>query len=560
MQFRLLGPLEVIADNGSAVDIGPAKDRTLLAVLLLHVNETVSTARLVEELWGAVPPPSAVKLVQTYVSHLRKVLGDDLETRPPGYALRVDAACVDVWRFDAMVRRAGDEPPAAAARTLREALALWRGDAAQGLMFEAFAAQEVAQLEDARLDAVARRIDADLALGRHEEVSPELRSLLARHPYREGFAEQLMLALYRSSRQGDALAVYRETRRRLADDLGLEPGEGLRALESDILRQAPSIAAPATRAPLRPRWSRAGPLAAAAFAVAVVAVAAVVAAIVTRGTRADRLAPQSVGLIDPRTGRLVLQVHLGSSPRALAAAGGVVWAADFSGETVSRFAETGGNVVTIPVGGHPVAIAPTPRGAWVLEIEHRLVFVDGSIDHTDGIRPTQATQIAAGAGRIWTSTDGALVQARHLDGVPDGPPFLPRLGAAHLAATTRTLWTAAGQWVTPVDARTHTEIPGVRVPDPCAWLAARGGVVWCITDGPRRRRLIAIDAQRDVVVTTHELGVRPAGLAVGADGTAWVAVRDGVTSWTLGQLSHSITLGVELTAIAPGEHGIWVGS
>ena len=215
----MLGPLEV-RESGLVVPLGSAKERSLLGLLLLHANEPVSIDRIVDALWGPHPPPSSVKLVQGYVSSLRRRLGRDrLLTLPPGYAVRADAGELDVSTFQQLVSDARDAAPADAARRLRAALALWRGPALANVRLEEAAETGVERLNDERLEAQIARIDADLALGRHSELIGELEALCAAHPLSERPRVHLMLALYREGRQADALQVYRETRRSLADDL-----------------------------------------------------------------------------------------------------------------------------------------------------------------------------------------------------------------------------------------------------------------------------------------------------------------------------------------------------
>jgi DNA-binding SARP family transcriptional activator/tetratricopeptide (TPR) repeat protein len=247
MEFRILGPLEVV-DNGRTVDLGARKQQALLAVLLLHPGQVISTARLSQELWGESPPSSAQKALQGYVSGLRKVLGaDTIVTKANGYALAVDPDRLDATRFERLARDAHAclaEDPTAAATGFRRALTLWRGSSLEGLDFEGHARSEVDRLEEQRVTTLERRIEADLALGRHAEIVAELRELVAAHPYRERLSADLMLALYRSRRQAEALEVYRETRRVLTDELGIEPGEELRRLERAMLAQAPELDAP----------------------------------------------------------------------------------------------------------------------------------------------------------------------------------------------------------------------------------------------------------------------------------------------------------------------------
>jgi DNA-binding SARP family transcriptional activator len=257
MEFRILGPLEVRGDRG-AVALGGPKPRALLAVLLLHANEALDVDRLALALWGEDAPAGAGKTVQVHVSRLRKALGDPdrVQTTAAGYRLRVNPAELDTDRFAALAddgRRAlaaGRAPEAAA--LLREALALWRGPPLQDLTFAPFAQVEIARLEEQRLAALEARLEADLASGRHAELLGELQQLVAEQPTRERPAAQLMLALYRCGRQADALAVYRETRRRFVAELGVEPGRELRALEQAILEQDEALGARPTGAAVLP--------------------------------------------------------------------------------------------------------------------------------------------------------------------------------------------------------------------------------------------------------------------------------------------------------------------
>src|SRR5262245_38416044 len=245
MEFRMLGPLEV-ADGGRGVALGGAKQRALLGVLLLHAGEVVPVERLVDELWGEQPPGSSGKLVQGYVSGLRRALGPGREellaTHAPGYALRVAPDALDLFAFERLLAEARSAgAPAAAAERMRAALALWRGPALANVVFEGHAQHEAESLNARRLAAVGERIDLDLELGRDAELVGELEALVAEHPFRERLRAQLMLALYRSGRQADALRAYQDARRRLVDELGLEPGQELQQLERRILAHDASL-------------------------------------------------------------------------------------------------------------------------------------------------------------------------------------------------------------------------------------------------------------------------------------------------------------------------------
>ncbi|HEX5895988.1 MAG TPA: BTAD domain-containing putative transcriptional regulator [Thermoleophilaceae bacterium] len=259
MDFRILGPLEVL-DEARRVALGGDKQRALLGLLLVHANETLSTDRLIDELWGEHPPTTAAKTVQVHISRLRKALaaggGNGSEglvvTREHGYQLEIDPERVDSRRFERLLSEARSElaanRPETAAPALERALALWRGEPLADLAYEGFAQAEIARLEDLRVAAVEHLIDAKLALGRHAEVIGELESLVGEYPYREHLRAQLMLALYRSDRQADALQAFQDARRALVEELGIEPGERLRELERAVLAQDPELGYSAPRA------------------------------------------------------------------------------------------------------------------------------------------------------------------------------------------------------------------------------------------------------------------------------------------------------------------------
>jgi DNA-binding SARP family transcriptional activator len=249
VEFRLLGPLEVIGEDGT-IPLTAAKQRTVLGVLLLFANEVVSRDRLADELWGERRPRSAEKLVETYVAKLRAALGASvIETRAPGYLLRAEDEALDVGRFRRLVSearllmRAGKHMHAAALYC--EALLLWHGSPLADVDFESAARVEADRLEEERLAALMDRIDCELLLDQDHELVPELQTLTRRYPLRERLRAQLMLALYRSGRQVEALEVYAEIRRLLYDELGLEPSPRLRELEREILRHDPKLALPA---------------------------------------------------------------------------------------------------------------------------------------------------------------------------------------------------------------------------------------------------------------------------------------------------------------------------
>lgn len=243
MDFRILGPLEVV-DRGRALNLGGPRQRALLALLLTRANNVVSSDRLIDELWGTEAPRNAANALQYHVSQLRKALApsDAIATQDPGYVIQVTAEELDLLRFEQLREAARDAQPEEALRLLREALGLWRGQALNDLAHEEFAQGEIQRLEELRITTLEQRIDAELALGLHRDLIAELESLARAHPLRERLRAQLMLALYRSGRQAEALDAYRDMRRILVDELGLEPSPALQELEQAILRQDDALA------------------------------------------------------------------------------------------------------------------------------------------------------------------------------------------------------------------------------------------------------------------------------------------------------------------------------
>jgi DNA-binding SARP family transcriptional activator len=335
MEFGVLGPV-LVRRNGRDEPLGGPKQRSLLAMLLLRANEGVTRDRLIDGLWGERPPPTAAHTLDNYVSRLRKVVGDDrLERRPPGYVLRVEPGELDLDRFERAFRRGREalarERPHEAADSLREALALWRGSALADLQYEPFAHDAVQRLEERRLQAFEERVEADLALGRSGELVPELEALVREHPFRERPLGQLMLALYRAGRQAEALGAFQAGRRRLAEELGLEPGPDLQRLQAAILAQDPKLSTPRTsRAPRRSARNRIPLRLVAAAAAATVATASL--AIVLIGTGGS-----GAGTVETSQSRAIVlsaeeaaaagSVTLPSAPAAMAAGHGSLWVA-----------------------------------------------------------------------------------------------------------------------------------------------------------------------------------------------------------------------------------------
>lgn len=252
MDFRVLGLLEVVHD-GRVIELRAAKHRMLVAALALHPNRVVPAERLIESLWGGAPPASAANTLQGYISHVRRVLaGEVIETRPPGYVLAVDADQVDAVRFERLVAdgrralQAGD--PAQAGAGFARALALWRGPALADFAYEEFAQAEATRLEELRLVTYEHLLEAELAVGNDDAVVGQAGALVEQHPFRERLWAHLLVALYRTGRQSEALRAYGRLRRLLADELGIDPSPDLQRLEEAILRHELAPAPPSAPA------------------------------------------------------------------------------------------------------------------------------------------------------------------------------------------------------------------------------------------------------------------------------------------------------------------------
>jgi len=255
VDIRILGTFEA-REGTTPLPLGGAKQRAVLAMLALSVNQVVSVDHLVDGLWGESPPERAVNAVQSYISRLRRILavaGAESDTsadrciirsRKPGYLLDMDPERIDLFRFERLVRDGRAAPaalPEAASSTLRQALGLWRGPPLVDFCDEPFAAAQTHRLGEQWLSAISARVEADLTLGRHTELIGELEVLVAQHPLHEGLRGQLMLSLFRSGRQADALAAFRDLQRTFADELGIEPGRQLSDLEAGILQRNPVL-------------------------------------------------------------------------------------------------------------------------------------------------------------------------------------------------------------------------------------------------------------------------------------------------------------------------------
>jgi YVTN family beta-propeller protein len=581
VQFGVLGPLEV-RDGERRIPVGGPRQRALLAALLLQANEVVSRDRLMEALWGERPPDSAENALHRVVSQLRKQLdaGDGapspLVTRPPGYAIEIDPEALDLTRFEGLLaagRRALErDDPREAAERLREGLALWRGPALADLADPPFARGEIGRLEEERCQALEERVEADLRIGRARELVPELEALVAVEPYRERLRQQLMLALYRSGRQADALAAYREGRRRLVEELGIEPGPQLQQLERDILRQDPSLDAPTPEAPRDgPRRPRGRWIVIGLSAVVLAAVATVVAVRAGSGGGAITEVPaNSVAIIDPGTNRVVGDVPVGSRPIAVAVGEGSVWAVNADDRTLSRIdPETREVVRTIGLGTPAVDVAAGAGSVWVADgSEGTLSRVDPRsnavaetirVGEREALVSPVAQAVTVGWGSVWLTSgadrvlriDPATGAVRARIAVPVEPVSLAAAGDA--------LWVGSlGRRVARIDAGANAVTARIPVHQSVSAVAAGEGAVWaavcCAT-------VWRIDPLRSLVEQTISVGSTPSSVAVG-EGAVWVTSYDDGTVTRIdprtNQAVATIRVGHRPLDVAVGDGAVWV--
>lgn len=383
MEYRLLGPIEAAAD-GRVLDLGGRKLRALLALFLLHANESVPRDVLVDRLWGERPPGGAQHTLDVYISRLRKTLepaagSQVVLTRPGAYLFVVPAEQIDVRRFERLAaegRRAlAANQAGRAAEDLRAALSLWRGSPLADVSDEQFARPEITRLNDLWIGILEDRIEADLALGRHADLVGELLKLLPAHPLRERLYQLLMIAMYRCGRQSEALAVYQSARRMLVDELGIEPGPGLKRTERAILEHDSSLELPAPAPVVRGQDrspGKAGTRRARVF-VAVAASLAVIAALMLavpsdRGRASAATAgPDTVAVIDGDRAVLTGVVAGIGRPGGIACGASTTWVTDTAAGQLVEVNSTRHVVDRIPVGRGPAGVVVGSGEVWVAD-------------------------------------------------------------------------------------------------------------------------------------------------------------------------------------------------
>lgn len=534
LTFLVLGELEVLAD-GTPLALGGPKQRTLLALLLVE-RKSVSSERLIDGLWPGGPPATAQKSIQVYVSGLRKILGDSrIVTRGRAYELCVEPGELDLDVFDGLVRAAAGAPPESAASQLREALQLVRGRPLADVALEPWAAPEVARIEERVLAATEARIGADLTVGRHADVVPELETLVETYPYRERLVELQMLALYRSGRQAEALDAHRRAAGRLRDELGLEPGRPLQQLEGSILRQDKELDAPSPpRSDSHARRRRSWKLATVGAAGVVAAAIAAAGVAITRDDSASlESLPPGIAIISATDGTLVAHIPTSEIPEPLEAVTDreSFWVWNLQPFSLVQVDPASGDVlkrVGSPFDGDAGWYLPDGKDIWFSGQE--LVRVDaasGRVADRFGIAKARdaLAWVARCAGSLWVANNEEGYVAR-VD--PERGAVEARLPVPHpwgVACGDGGLWVSSSLEVRRIDPASNRFVASAQVPPPHPNLAVGGGYAW--TTNETNGTLYKID-RRGTIVATYETGDGARQLSFDS-GMVWVANQDAGT-------------------------------
>jgi DNA-binding SARP family transcriptional activator/streptogramin lyase len=533
MDYHVLGPLEAVGREGR-LPLGGPHQRAILALLLLNAGRVVATGRLMEAVWGERPPRTAAKALHNSVSQLRKLLGSEgaaaILTRPPGYVLDLRADGLDLERFRALARE-GREALAEgrmprASEQLEAALALWRGPVLSDLGTTTFPGEEIARVEELRVATEIDAIEAALALGHDADLVPRLETLVEEQPFEERLRAQLVLALYRSGRQADALASYQDARRTLVSELGIEPGPNLKELEREILSQDPALEVHHVR-PVRP-----APRRSTALAMGVVALAAVVAivagVIVARGgseAPRARLAPNEAARVEVDTARVATRTAVGGRPFAIASGDAGTWVASAGSRTIERV-DVSDEASTHMLTGVPGGIAVGFGSVWVTdELRGALDRVSASGRllarlETGGVPGA----VAAGAGAVWVA-DVSAGRVLRVDPAANEITDRIRVGREpnDVAVGGGMVWVAdrVARSVTPIDPVARRRGRAVRLAFAPFRLAFGAGRLW--VTGAAADAVASIEPRAHIsTITISGVGNGPRGVAVGG-GSVWIA-------------------------------------
>lgn len=581
LRFGVLGPVVAFEDD-RALALGAPRQRALLAMLLLDAGRPVSVDRIVDGLWADSPPATVQKMVQLYVSRLRRELGPSvIRTTARGYQLDLGDGVLDLIRFRELVEgsraTAGTDAEAAVAG-LREALGLWRGEALADILSEPFARTAAASLEELRLATIEERVELELGLGRHADLVPELEALVADNPLRERFRGQLMLALYRCGRQADALETYRAGRAELVERLGLDPSPSLQRLEAAILRQDAELELPVlarsgaahSREPVGPEVVRPQPRRALLFVVAAVVASAAAFALYSHVTRAGgpvRVAHDSVAVIDSGSGRVLDDIAVGGDPGAMTVGDGAVWVGSREDRTIvridpatHRIEQTYGLAYTpqrIAVARSTVAVANGFSGT-VSTIDTHLSF----ISQPRRLRgPTRGQVAMVGSPReLWLGFQDGTVGAFDPETLVERASVSGRGQPGEMAFGGGKLWMTQilNANLTRISARRVKLVGTTHIEGGEPYVAFGAGAVWVVSGG--NNRLWRIDPATGSIVTSLAIGTEPSAIAADG-GHVWVGSQTGdvyEVDPATNTLTRSFRVAHRVLALAAIDGRIWV--
>jgi len=590
LTFGLLGPFEVRRD-GQSLALAGRRQRAILAMLACEPGHAVSVERLVDGVWGDPAPPGVVTSVQSYVFHLRQVLEPDrprgtpgtvLVTVPGGYRLDVDPETVDVARFEDVVAAADAaaerREPGAAAAGYRAALALWRGDVLEDLGDHDFVAPVRVRLDERRAAALEARIRTELDLGHHTAVVAELGTLVIQHPLREGLHAELMLALYRTGRQSDALAAYRYLHEVLDTELGIEPSPPLQELHTRILQQDPTLAwdPPVTSEPHHAVQPAPGPEPdrGRSRVRALAVVTAVVLGLAGGATLPVAEAPVAAAAVPANalseldeSGRVVASVLVGTNPTAVVAGGGAIWVLNAGDSTVQRINPSTHTVEqTIEVGQDPRGMAITGDDLWVTNSADRTVTrinIDNNEPVADIDVGTRPDAIAAGPAGLWVANSGDnTIQRIDTESGQPGRPVYVDDGPDGLAVDETSVWVANGRsgTVMQIDAETRSPTSAsIRVGSGPRGIVRTGDEVWVADELSATVTRIDVDTRRPHPV---DVGDGPTDVAV-LGGDVWVAEKYSGDLLRVDRESADVErfyLGAPVHGVAVADGRLWVVS
>ena len=575
----MLGPIQVFLD-GHPVALGAGSERALLALLALHAGRPVSTEAIIEALWDGAPPASAREMVRTYVARTRKRLGDAIHRQGGGYVLDIPPSALDATQFEQLCREGNKQISLGraedGAESLRRALTLWRDSPLPELEQSGSARAEIGRLEDLRLTAIEARAEVDLKQANPSALVPELERAVREYPYRERLRRALMLALYRSGRQTEALECYLEGRRRLVDEIGIEPGRELQALQQAILKHDPALDFPVSPPPRAQSQSDVSPqaqnprkhrrAAGVAAVIGVIGAAILVAVLFSQSSPALQLGRETLAQLDPATAR-VLQAHrIAGVPGPIAVGTRTAWVGDGQNRSVVTVdSDTLRTVALTRLGVFPYQIATDGAEAWAGDgFYGTITAIDGRGAKTRTFRPeprsTGRLALAAGTGVLWVgSQDGTLSELEPRAGRPVA--VIQGVGDAQaLALAAGSVWIAEANEdsLREVDTNTHRVTRSIPIGGAPSGITLGDGSIWAVT--PEESRVWRVNPHTGAVIAA--ITVAPQSeLITATRNDVWVGSSAGTLQEidpTQDAVTRTLQLPGPIGGMAAGQARLWI--